>query len=196
MKEGFLLLFEASVVITTLTGEPTISVFLLLVANLVYKRLLDDGLFFIFLGALCTTLVAKCWNWKPKRDNMFEAVLEASFVLLVTCAFLPSVFSLGVYVVVTQKWEPSAIILGLQLLSRYSGLLMIEEKEKNLTIVVYYSLFFVCFHVSIWIWRTLSTYLYNLSSPSEKEKKKKKNEESLSTSIVPPSVENTHNHNE
>jgi hypothetical protein len=188
MKEGFFLLFEASVVLTTLTGEPTLSVFLLLVANLVYKRLLDDGLFFIFLGALCTTLVAKAWNWKPKRDNMFEAILEGAFVLLITCAFFPSVFSLGVYIVITQRWEPSAIILGLQLLNQYqySGLLMIEDKESYLRVVVYYSLFFVCFHVSILIWRKLNTYLYNPSS----------HKESLSTHTVPPSAENTHCRNE
>jgi hypothetical protein len=188
-----LLYFEASVVATTLTGEPNVVVACMVLAKLAYSRVLDDSLFMIFFGALCVTLVAKLFDWKTKTDNPLSNCLEAASVTIFSCILLPRLginedirhwVLCGVYVLVTQKAEPSIILIGLYILN-----ILFEPKEdiEYLSIVVYYTLFFGCFHISIWLWRKRDT----LSNPLRFLRIRNN-----TTHTVANPSDNNHDHNE
>lgn len=188
-----LLFFEAAVISTTFTGEPNVVVAGLILAKLAYDPILDDSLFYIFFGALCITLVAKLFDWKTKRDDLSSNSLEAASVALFSCVLLPM---LGIeetlrrltvcafYVVVTRRWEPSTILLGLHLLEYvYKP----KTPEELLSIVVYYTLFFGCFHISIWLWRKRDKLRFLLRILRIRND---------TTHTVQDPSDNTHDHNE
>lgn len=192
-----LLFFEAAAISTTLTGEPNVVVAGLILAKLAYNPILDDYLFYIFFGALCITLVAKLFDWKTKRDNLLSNILEATSVALFSCVLLPM---LGIdetlrrlcvcafYVLVTQRGEPITILFGLHLLEYvYKP----KTPEELLSIVVYYTLFFGCFHISIWMWRKrdrLWNFVFDLVRILRIRRE--------TTHTVPDPSDNTHDHNE
>jgi len=185
-----LLYFEASVIATTLTGEPNVAVVSLMFAKLAYSRVLDDSLFMIFFGALCVTLVAKLFDWKTKRDNLLLNCLESASVTIFSCIVLPKLginedlrhwVLCGVYVLVTERAEPSIILIGLHILD------IIFDPKKDieyLSIVVYYTLFFGCFHISIWLWRKRHSFLRFLKDRNN------------TTHIAENPSDNNHDHNE
>lgn len=182
-----LLFFEAAAISTTLTGEPNVIIAGLILAKLAYDPILDDSLFYIFFGALCITLVAKLFDWKTKRDDLSSNSLEAASVVFGTCFWLSNniytrVGALLFYVFVLQKIEPSIIIGGLHIL----GLVFEPETpEELLSIVVYYTLFFGCFHISIWLWRKRDKIFLRFQ----------RNRNDTTHTVQDPS-DNTHDHND
>lgn len=185
-----LLFFEAAAISTTLTGEPNVVVAGLILTKLTYERILDDSFFYIFFGALCITLVAKLFDWKTKRDNLLSNSLEAASVVFGTCFWLSNnvytrVGALIFYVFVLQRIEPSIIVGGLHLLCL---VFESETHEALLSIVVYYTLFFGCFHISIWMWRKRDRLL-NFVLRFQRNR-------SETTHTVPDPSDNTHGHNE
>lgn len=181
MEGLYLLFFEASVVTTTLTGEPNVAVFCLIALRLIYSRVLDDGVFHIFFGALCVTLVAKLEDWKPKGKYLSMNLLEASFILLFTCYLGPlfihdilrCIVSCLLYAFATNQWEPSAIILGLQI---FVSLGVFDSCFKT---TVYYTLFYVVGFLLIVMSRKLRKRYWDES-----------------THIAQDEVDNNHVHNE
>lgn len=185
MEGLYLLFFEASVVTTTLTGEPNVAVFCLIAIRLIYARVLDDTVFYIFFGALCVTLMAKLDDWKPKGKYLSGNLLEAAFILLFTCYLgysflyfytidmLRCVVSCLLYAFATNQWEPSAIILGLRIFD-WSGLF-----DSSFKTTVYYTLFYVVVFLSIVLWHKLRKQYWNESTRTD-----------------PDEVDNNHVHNE
>jgi hypothetical protein len=128
-----LLFFEASVVATTLIGEPMWVICALGTLSVIFAKRLTDELFFIFCGALCVTMLAKWFDWKTKRDETlyWMNILEAIALLTYTCFVFPKIgISLGevarlgrvglmiwVYKASTERFEPSILISVLYLLS-------------------------------------------------------------------------------
>jgi hypothetical protein len=185
MEGLYLLFFEASVVTTTLTGEPNVAVFCLVALRLFYSRVLDDGVLCIFFGALCVTLLAKLEDWKTKGNDLSKNLLEAAFILLFTCysgpLFLPlytiemfrCVVACILYVFVTKQWEPSGIILGLRIL------VWSDVFDSCFKTTVYYTLFFVVGFLWIEMWRKLRKRYWNESTHTD-----------------PDTIDNNHAHNE
>jgi hypothetical protein len=185
MEGLYLLFFEASVVTTTLTGEPNVAVFCLIALRLIYARVLDDTIFYIFFGALCVTLMAKLDDWKPKGKYLSGNLLEAAFILLFTCYLgysfllfytidmLRCVVSCLLYAFATNQWEPSAIILGLRIF------VWSDVFDSSFKTTVYYTLFFVVGFLSIVLWHKLRKRYWNESTRTD-----------------PDEVDNNHVHNE
>jgi len=120
-----LLLFEASTVATTLVGEPVVTIFSLVALHFVSTRVFDDGVFFIFLGALCATLFAKAWKWKTKTDQLLYNCGEALLILIPTIVLFPAfishwvrfIGSSALYFVVLQNWQVPTLLSVVYVLS-------------------------------------------------------------------------------
>src|SRR3989304_1965017 len=123
--EGFLL-FEASLVATTLVCEPMMVVLVMTLVNVLYTGVLSNDVFFIFYGSFWPSMFAYIFKWKPKRTDMITNVLEAASVVSFTCVILPHYVgstdiirlhgSILLYIFVTQRIEPSIMILTCYLL--------------------------------------------------------------------------------
>jgi hypothetical protein len=121
-----LLLFESSLVATILLGEPVISIFCLIGAQLALTRVLDDNIFFIFLGALCATLFAKQLEWKTKTDQISHNIGEALLVLIPTTILFPFFIppfvrllgSCVLYFIVLQNWQIPLLIIFVNLFEK------------------------------------------------------------------------------